>query len=65
MAKKTNTDKLPANDKSKTTDLATPVTRGKNKAGQTNGQNEMTIKERGKGNSTTAGGAPRQVYSNK
>ena len=65
MAKKTKTDKVQENDKSKTTDLATPATRGKNKAGQTNGQNEMTIKERGKGNSTSAGGAPRQVYANK
>ncbi len=65
MAKKTTTDKVPANNQSKTNDLATPATRGKNKAGQTNGQNEMTIKERGKGNSTSAGGAPRQVYSNK
>ena len=65
MAKKINTDKVPENNQSKTADLATPVTRGKNKAGQTNGQNEMTIKERGKGNATSAGGAPRQIYSNK
>jgi hypothetical protein len=42
--------------------LKNPQTRGKNKAGQTNGQFEMTIKERGKGQSTSAGGAPRQTY---
>ena len=47
--------------KPKAKGLASPATRGKNQAGQTNGQNEMTIKERGKGNSTSAGGAPRKV----
>ena len=62
MAKKINTAKQPTNSERKDKDLASPATRGKNKAGQTNGQNEMIIKERGKGNSTSAGGAPRQVY---
>jgi hypothetical protein len=61
MANK-DTGKKPEKKKPKTRDAATPATRGKNQAGQTNGQNEMTIKERGKGNSTSAGGAPRQVY---
>ena len=52
-------DKIP-NDKSrrKAEKLAAPSTRGKNAAGQTNGQFEMTLKERGKGQ-TSAGGAPR------
>ena len=54
----------PANNKSKqkADKLKTPHTRGKNQGGQTNGQFEMTIKERGKGQTTEAGGAPRQVY---
>ncbi len=42
--------------------LTTPHTRGKNHAGQPNGPFEMNIKERGKGQTTEAGGAPRQVY---
>ena len=55
--------KLPEEkSKRKAEKLATPSTRGKNRAGQTNGQFEMTIKERGKGQTTEAGGAPRQVY---
>ena len=48
--------------KRKAEKLSSPQTRGKNHAGQTNGQFEMTIKERGKGQTTEAGGAPRQVY---
>jgi hypothetical protein len=48
--------------KRKAEKLSSPQTRGKNQAGQTNGQNEMTLKERGKGQTTEAGGAPRQVY---
>ena len=62
MANKIDSSKQPGKSKRKAKDLASPATRGKNQAGQTNGQNEMTIKERGKGNSTSAGGAPRQVY---
>jgi hypothetical protein len=42
--------------------LAEPKTRGKNYAGQSNGQFEMALKQRGKGRTTEAGGAPRQVY---
>ncbi len=42
--------------------LNAPKTRGKKHAGQTNGQFEMVLKERGKGQTTEAGGAPRQVY---
>jgi len=48
--------------KNKALKLKSAHTRGKNAAGQTNGQNEMTLKERGKGQTTEAGGAPRQVY---
>lgn len=48
--------------KRKAEKLKAPATRGKNQAGQTNGQFEMKIKERGKGQTTEAGGAPRQVY---
>jgi hypothetical protein len=48
--------------KRKAEKLSTVYTRGKNHAGQTNGQNEMTHKERGRGRTTEAGGAPRQVY---
>lgn len=62
MANKLNKVKHPEKSKLKAKDLASPSTRGKNQARQTNGQNEMTIKERGKGNSTSAGGAPRQIY---
>jgi len=63
MAKKIDTAKHPAEkSKRKAKDLASPSTHGKNQAGQTNGQNEMIIKERGKGNMTSAGGAPRQTY---
>jgi len=58
-----NAGKHPAEkSKRKAQDLESPVTRGKNQAGQTNGQNEMMLKERGKGNMTSAGGAPRQTY---
>jgi hypothetical protein len=60
MKKKTN---LPEEQSKRKADkLKTPATRGKNQAGQTNGQFEMTIKERGKGQTTEAGGAPRQIY---
>jgi hypothetical protein len=56
-------NKLPAEKgKRKADKLKVPSTRGKNQAGQTNGQFEMTIKERGKSQTTEAGGAPRQVY---
>jgi hypothetical protein len=56
-------DKIPQDkQKRKAEKLANPHTRGKNHAGQTNGQFEMTLKERGKGQTTEAGGAPRQVY---
>jgi hypothetical protein len=56
-------DKIPQEkQKRKAEKLASPHTRGKNHAGQTNGQFEMTLKERGKGQTTEAGGAPRQVY---
>lgn len=56
-------DKIPKEkSRRKAEKLATPHTRGKNQSGQTNGQNEMTLKERGKGRTTEAGGAPRQVY---
>ena len=56
-------NKLPQDkNKRKAEKLVTPHTRGKNHAGQTNGQFEMTLKERGKGQTTEAGGAPRQVY---
>jgi hypothetical protein len=48
--------------KRKAEKLNAPRTRGKNHAGQTNGQFEMVIKQRGKGQTTEAGGAPRQVY---
>ncbi len=61
MAKENNSVKYPDKSNRNTKDLASPATRGKNQAGQTNGQNEMTIKERGKGNFTTAGGAARKV----
>ena len=62
-SKKVDTAKDPAGkSRRKAKDLASPATRGKNQAGQTNGQNEMIVKERGKSNSTSAGGAPRQVY---
>jgi hypothetical protein len=62
-SKKIETSKQPAEkSKRKAKDLASPATRGKNQAGQTNGQNEMVVKERGKSNSTAAGGAPRQIY---
>jgi hypothetical protein len=44
----------------KARDLASPSTHGKNQAGQTNGQNEMTRKERGIGGNTSAGGAPKK-----
>jgi hypothetical protein len=57
------TKKHPAEkSKKKAEKLKSPQTRGKNHAGQTNGQFEMTVKERGKSNTTGAGGAPRQVY---
>lgn len=59
MAKKKS---APTRSKEKAEKLRTPSTRGKNKAGQSNGQFEMVIKERGKGQTTEAGGAPRQVY---
>jgi hypothetical protein len=49
-------------NKRKAEKLTSPQTRGKNRAGQTNGQFEMNLKERGKGHTTEAGGAPRQVY---
>jgi hypothetical protein len=63
MAKKTVKRKSPAEKSKRTADkLKAPVTRGKNQAGQTNGQFEMTLKERGKGQTTSAGGAPRQIY---
>ena len=54
----------PAEDasKNKALKLKSARIRGKNAAGQTNGQFEMTLKERGKGYTTEAGGAPRQVY---
>ena len=56
-------NKLPEQkSKRKAEKLKSPHTRGKNHAGQTNGQFEMTTKERGKGQTTEAGGAPRQVY---
>lgn len=62
MLSKANTSKHPAEkSKRKAKDLASPSTSGKNQAGQTNGQNEMIIKERGKGNMTSAGGAPRKT----
>lgn len=62
MPKQVDTSKHPAEkSKRKAQDLASPSTRGKNQAGQTNGQNEMIIKERGKGNMTSAGGAPRKT----
>lgn len=51
-----------AKSKRKAKKLSTPTTRGKNSAGQTNGQFEMVPKQRGKGRTTEAGGAPRQVY---
>ena len=57
-----NTNVPEQKSKRKAEKLNTPHTRGKNHAGQTNGQFEMTIKERGKGQTTEAGGAPRQVY---
>ena len=61
--KKKNTANHPAEkSKRKAQDLTAPATRGKNQAGQSNGQNEMVLKERGKGNMTSAGGAPRQIY---
>ena len=61
MAKKTDAGNHPAEkSKRKAMDLASPSTHG-NQAGQTNGQNEMIIKERGKGNMTSAGGAPRKT----
>ncbi len=60
MAGKVDTSKHPADkSKRKAKGLASPSTHGKNQAGQTNGQNEMVLKERGTGNSTSAGGAPR------
>lgn len=53
----------PAQKSSKSTEkLKAPQTRNKNDAGQTNGQFEMNIKERGKSQDTSAGGAPKQVY---
>lgn len=56
-------DKLPEEkNKRKAEKQAHPQTRGKNHGGQTNGQFEMTLKERGRGQTTEAGGAPRQVY---
>lgn len=55
-------DPVTEKSKKKAEKLNAPATRGKNHAGQTNGQNEMTLKERGKGQTTEAGGAPRQVY---
>jgi hypothetical protein len=62
MAKKVDAAKHPAEKgKRKAMDLASPATRGKNQAGQTNGQNEMILKERGKSNMTSAGGAPRKT----
>jgi hypothetical protein len=62
MPKKADTSKNPAGkSKRKAKDLESPATRGKNQAGQTNGQNEMILKERGKGNMTSAGGAPRKT----
>ena len=48
--------------KAKADKLKAPQTRGKNYGGQTNGQNEMVVKQRGKGRTTEADGAPRQVY---
>jgi hypothetical protein len=42
--------------------LRAPRTRGKNHAGQSNGQFVMTLVERGKSQTTHAGGAPRQGY---
>ena len=55
--------KVPAGkSKRKADKLSVPHTRGKNAAGQSNGQFEMTNKERGRGQTTEAGGAPRQVY---
>ena len=64
MSQNKNTKKHPAQDTSKNEalKLKSAHTRGKNAAGQTNGQFEMTLKERGKGQTTEAGGAPRQVY---
>jgi hypothetical protein len=62
-SRKIETAKHPGEkSKRKAKDLASPSTRGKNQAGQTNGQSEMIFKERGKSNSTSAGGAPRQIY---
>ena len=64
MSQNKNTRRHPAEDASKNQamKLKSAHTRGKNAAGQTNGQFEMTLKERGKGYTTEAGGAPRQVY---
>ena len=64
MSQDKNPKNHPAEEasKNKALKLKSAHTRGKNAAGQTNGQNEMTLKERGKGQTTEAGGAPRQVY---
>jgi hypothetical protein len=64
MSQNKKTKKHPAEETSKNEalKLKSAHTRGKNAAGQTNGQFEMTLKERGKGQTTEAGGAPRQVY---
>jgi len=64
MSQNKDTKKHPAEETSKNEalKLKSPHTRGKNFGGQTNGQFEMTLKERGKGQTTEAGGAPRQVY---
>ena len=48
--------------KRKAEKLKAPQTRGKNEAGQTNGQFEMKLKARGKGQTTQTGGAPRQEF---
>jgi hypothetical protein len=64
MSQNKKTKRHPAEDASRNEalKLKSAHTRGKNAAGQTNGQFEMTLKERGKGYTTEAGGAPRQVY---
>lgn len=62
MATKSDSGKYAAEkSKRKAKDIASPATHGKNQAGQTNGQNEMILKERGKGYMTSAGGAPRKT----
>lgn len=60
--KKPKTHPAEETSKNKALKLKSAHTRGKNFGGQTNGQFEMTLKERGKGQTTEAGGAPRQVY---